>query len=330
MIQSAIAEKMLRRWQLYRQAHDVWLLRSLALVISLMLWFSLLGGKKAVVEKDAEIRFDLPPGWVLSQTSARKVRFTVSGSGPFLRDLEKKTFVLPVPIKDPVEGPFELKVTKDVLRSQLGFQTQSVTPETITLRVEPLVKRVLSVRPVIADRLPREIEIERISVNPAFFEISGPRSRVERMDSIPTRALTLSLSQSQQEHRVDLLLEEGIALTSAVQVPQVDVEVSLRGSMSRRWMRRVPIALRWGDLDAAARKTFKASVINSEPALVDVLVEGPSAVLKRLKPSDVVMWALIEGEIQDRKILPLGWTLPPDIFLIRGSSQNIELNVEAR
>jgi YbbR domain-containing protein len=295
-----------------------------------MLWFSLLGGKKAVVEKDAEIRFDLPKGWVLSQTSARKVRFTVSGSGPFLRDLEKKSFVLPVPITDPVEGPFELKVTKDVLRSQLGFQTQSVSPETITLRVEPVVKRMLSVRPVITDRLPREIEIEQISVNPAFFEISGPRSRVERMDSIPTRALTLSLSQSRQEHRVDLVLEEGITLESSTLVPQVDVEIRLKGSMSRRWMRQVPIALRWGDLDAAGRKVFKNSTITSRPQLVDVLIEGPSSVLKRLQTSDVNVWALVEGEVANKKKLPLGWSLPPDIFLIRGSSQNIELNVDAR
>jgi YbbR domain-containing protein len=322
---------MLRRWQLYRQAHDAWLLRSLALVISLMLWFSLLGGKKSVVEKDAELRFDLPPGWVLSQTSARKVKFTVSGSGPFLRDLEKKVFVLPVPIKDPVEGPFELKVTKDVLRSQLGFQTQSVSPETITIKVEPLMKRVVSVRPVIADRLPREVEIERISVNPAFFEISGPRSRVERLDTIPTRPITLSLSQSQQQHRAALILEEGVAIEAGEQqVAQVDVEVWLKGSTSKRWVRRVPVTLKWGDLDAEGRKVFKNSEITPTPNEIDILVEGPSSLLKRLKPTDIRMWSLVEGEVVNKKKLPLGWTLPPDIFLIRGSSQNIELNVSTR
>lgn len=321
---------MLRRWAPFTKPKDGWLLKALAMVISLMLWFSLLGGKRALVEKDAEIHFELPKGWVLSQASAKKVRFTVSGSGPFLRDLEKKTFVLPVPIKNPVEGPFELKITKDVLRSQLGFQTQSVSPEVITLRIEPIVKRMLSVRPMIGDRLPREVEIERISVNPAFFEIAGPRSRVERMDSIPTRSISLSLSQPHQSHRVDLVLDEGLSLASNEQTPQVDVEVWIKGSMSRRWMRRVPVALRWGDLDAEARKIFKNSQIAVNPPVVDVLIEGPSSVLKRLKPTDVSVWSLVEGDIEDMRNLPLAWTLPPDIFLIRGSSQNVQLSVSAR
>lgn len=305
-------------------------MRSLALVISLMLWFSLLGGKRAVVEKDAEIRFDLPAGWVLSQASAKKVRFSVSGSGPFLRELEKKHYILPVVVKDPIEGAFEFDITKELLRSQLGVQPQAVTPESVTLRIEPIVKRVLAVRPVISDRLPREVEIEKISVTPAFFEITGPRSRVERMDSIPTRAITLSLSQSRQEHRVDLVLEEGLSLGALDPSQQVTVDVWLKGSMSRRWMRRVPVGLRWGDLDADARRTFKNSTITPEPALVDVLVEGPSSVLKRLKPNDVSVWALVEGDIKNKKTLPLGWTLPPDIFLIRGSTQNIKLQVSAR
>lgn len=321
---------MLKRWAPLIKPKDTWLLRSLALVISLMLWFSLLGGKRAVLFKEAEIRFDLPAGWILSQASAKKVKFSVMGSGPFLRDLEKKTFVLPVPIKDPVEGPFELKITKDSLRSQLGFQTQSISPESISIRIEPVIKRTLAVRPVIADRMPREVEVSRISVTPAFFEISGPRSRIERMDSIPTRPLTLSLSQTKQEHRADLLFEEGLSLTSAELTPQVMVEVELKGSMSRRWMRRVPVALRWGDLDPQGRKVFKNSTIEAEPALVDVLVEGPSMVLKRLKPADVSVWALVEGDIEHKKKLSLGWTLPPDVFLIRGSAQNIRLMVSGR
>ena len=324
--------KMLRRWRPEKKLKDVWLLRSLAMVISLMLWFSLLGGKKELVEKNASLKFIVPKGWVITDTSVTDVKFLVAGAGPFLKDLEEKDLEIPIEIKEPTEGPFEIKLTNKILKSQLGFKTVTVTPESVTVKIEPIFTRSIPIRPSITNVFPIGIKVDKISVNPSMIRVVGPKSRLDSLDFVSTKPISLGMSQKFQEHRSTLALEGGIKISpeALVQDPQIKVNVWLNASLAQKWIRGIPVSIKWGDLDSKALRVYKESIVEVLPRRVDLLVEGPGFQLNKLAIKDLNVWVEVEGSINHKKKVSLAWTLPAFANVLGTSVNNAELRVKSR
>src|SRR5690606_14263656 len=81
---------------LARRRRDLWLLRAVALVITLLLWVTVLGGKKVEVTKRVTLDYQYPKNFIIANQVPSEVTFRVSGPRAFLNEFQERPVSIPI------------------------------------------------------------------------------------------------------------------------------------------------------------------------------------------------------------------------------------------
>ena len=94
-------------------------------------------------------------------------------------------------ILSPDEKSLTWTLSKEDVPVPWGVSCESVRPATLTLPVDTLGKREVKIEPVFAEKLPENLTLGRVIVNPAVVTVEGPSSRLRAIRSIPTLPIQL-------------------------------------------------------------------------------------------------------------------------------------------
>jgi YbbR domain-containing protein len=315
----------LRAWR--RARRDTWLLRAAAMVISIMLWMTVLGGKKVEMTKKIPLDYQLPKGLVISNQVPREVSYRVAGPRAFLKEIEDREMTIGIDLTSFNVGEYEVPIREDMLDVPLGLRVLSVSQSTIPLKIERVVPKWVPIRAVFAGQLPAGIRIARVTLKPSTVEIRGAPSRLQSIESVPTEPITPSPNSLKQETDVRLSMLElpGIHVDEGAKV--VHVVAELEGSLSRKWIQNVPITVRIGAGRNAKYVDPTTLGIRIKPATVNFILEGPDEVISKLKPKDVEVWAEIPALKQGRYKARLDWRLAPELRVVKRSTDSVEVVV---
>src|SRR5690606_13510160 len=92
---------------------DVWLLRAVALVISIILWMTVLGGKRIEITKTVSLDYQIPEHLVVSNQAPKEVSFRVAGPRAFLKEVEERSMSLPIDLRSAKPGDYEVVIRPD-------------------------------------------------------------------------------------------------------------------------------------------------------------------------------------------------------------------------
>ena len=183
---------------LHALAHN-WTLKVSALVLALIFW-SLVRSESLArrpipgVPVEVEIR---DVDWRLARSpQPDSVEVTVSGPWRQLLQLRGENTRVVVPV-DEVTDTTELRVISRnwvQLDDDLGgIRVENVTPNTISLRYEPLETRSIPVAPTVSGSLPAGFVLEPpLRPSPSVVRVRGPVARVEALDSVRLAPIDLS------------------------------------------------------------------------------------------------------------------------------------------
>jgi len=310
-----------RFWR--RTKKDIWIIRFVALIISVILWILVMGGKKVALTKVASLDFQLPAHLMLSNQPPTEVSIRVVGPQAFLDEFDRRKLVIPVNLSKNSSGDVEIKIEPQMFKIPLGVQLESITPRVIPLKLGLAAKKRVPVRAVLSNQLPEGIKILSITTRPSTVEIRGPESRLQSIESVKTDAITISPNSLKQEYDVSLATKELPGIILGEQISVVNVTVQLEGSLARKWFRRIPIRVKIGD----AILTAKDRRLRVKPAFVDFLLEGPQGVLAKFDMKNFDVWA----ELSDMKAgtveAHVNWALPPELRVVQRSSDIVEITV---
>src|SRR5690554_3788188 len=150
--------------------------------------------------------------------------------------------------------------------------------------------------------------VEGIDVNPARVAIRGPRSRLDRINSVQTEPVDVSNRNESFERNVQLRVDDGLVRVDYDS--RISVEVRIGSELDTRTLEDVPIT--------GVNTSLQVDI---SPSTTSVTVRGPKGVVDALDP-DVVR-AEIDLNEEDRR--PAGTfsktveiqNLPPSVELIR-------------
>lgn len=208
-----------------------WQLKLSALGMALLLWtVPELGKVRSQVLENIPVRVQLnDPQWALiSDPLPATIQVTLSGPSReiFALGLDRPSIVIPV---DQVSGPD----TAIFLRNQWvrmpvgeGVVVQELAPNLVNLSFEPMAVGAVPLRPRLSGALPQGLSLAQLPVvTPDFARVSGPRSRVEGLETLGLTPLDLTQIRASGDFSIPLDTAGLSGMTFSPQGASVRIEV---------------------------------------------------------------------------------------------------------
>ena len=312
-----------------RARKELWALRAVALVIAIVLWVSVMGGRNHEITKKVTLEYQLPPTLVLANQPPEEVTIRVSGPKAFLKELEAKNLSRSIPLMTAKVGEYAVTLDEQVLDLPLGVRILSRSQDSVTVKLDRAVQKRVPIRASLPTSLPEGYRILSVTLKPSTVEVRGAQARVAALESIPTEAIQLASAALNQSINVKL----NTAGLPGIRVDDGDknvvVEVQLAGSTTKRWMKNLKLAVHVGNDTQTKAIDAESLGIRVRPAMINLLVEGPSNVVDHLKNDVIEVWATLP-QIKAGTYHPrVDWKIPPEIRVLKRSTDLVDVQVPA-
>jgi YbbR domain-containing protein len=174
--------------------------------------------------------------------------------------------------KEPGERVIQLK-PKDVTRPD-GVQILRIEPTSITLRLEPTMRKTVKVEPQYLGPPDAGLEIYRLTPVPETIELEGPQSQLNDLTQVKTESINLKGQRQSFTTPADVELPQ--PLVRVVNRASVTVRVELGVQRATRLLNNLPVQV-----------TGQMTGARLLPATVQVVIYGPRSAVEGLRENDV-------------------------------------------
>jgi YbbR domain-containing protein len=219
------------------------------------------------------------------------------------------------------EGERIVQLGPEQIQAPQGFRVVKITPSLLTLNLERTVRKKVPVRPRVIGRPAAGYEVAEITSGPAQVQISGPRSRVQEVESAFTEPVSVAGASA--------------TVTELVNVGLEDPLLRLEGGSRVRVTAIVREAHETRTFDGL-RVEPRGRAARLSPTRVSVSVSGPVSQVRGLEASDLQAYVAMpqQGPVPGR--LPVAVQIaagragvsvvgaqPPEVSvrLVRGDAQ---------
>jgi len=167
---------------------DNWGIKLVSLVFSVTLWFYVTskGKTEMTLTVPLELR-NTPYHLAVVGSVAGYVDVRVQGQERLLRDIavEKKVGGI-IDLSMATAGENMIRISPDNIRRPSGVAVTYITPSEITVKLEPLMRKVLRLTPLLHGTPAAGYRISRIKVEPSKITIEGPASALSVFNKLRT------------------------------------------------------------------------------------------------------------------------------------------------
>ena len=206
-----------------------WLTKTIALFITLILWYGITGNRAPTPRRLGNVRLilQLPSDTEASNEPLNKVDITVTGDKTRVSRLSGDDLTVVADLTNVKPGELVVQLKPDNVNIELpsGVRLDEIEPNKISVRIEPRIERLVEVKPAFSGQLPEGLEVYSTTVTPGSVRVRGAASRVNALDSVPTEKIDLNVkTESFTEKQITVnLLDPKITVVDAL----VDVAVEV-------------------------------------------------------------------------------------------------------
>lgn len=172
-----------------------WLLKLVALVITLALWLGVTGlrAPTTVRLKNITLNTRVSNEMEITNSPPREVDIVVTGDKRRIDRLNSSDLVIAVDLSDVNPGDRTVQLTPETVMLELpnGIKLDEIQPNKIAISLEKVAEREIEVKPEIEGSVAAGYEIYSQTVTPAKVRIRGAESFVKSLDSISTEKINL-------------------------------------------------------------------------------------------------------------------------------------------
>ena len=209
-----------------------------ALLITLILWVIILGTKDSVVIKKLAVDFLLPRNMMIVNGVPKEVSFKVSGPRAALKKLAEQHEPLVIDLTSALPGLTTIKIHPDSVNLPVGVHVLSLSPGTVTPKLEETVVRKVPLQVIILGVPAPGYSISHIAVQPPFIELTGARSVIEEINVVKTEPVNVTGVDTSLSRRVTLDVERPGVLTPVDTTAQVAVTISGSAATSQKKLKK--------------------------------------------------------------------------------------------
>lgn len=255
--------------------HDI-ALKALSVAIAIGLWMAIAGEKSA--ERSLVVPVELrnfPRELELTTELLSAVQVRLRATPGIIHSLTPGEISAQIDLASVREGERIIHLTPADVRVPFGVRVVKVTPPTLTLVLERTLEAEVPIRPRVTGEPAAGHELGDVRSMPDTVRISGPKSRVEAIESAYTEPVSVTGATTDVVETVGLGV--GDPTVRILGSPRTRVSIDVRQRQGRRTLLDLHVSVRNGSAEA-------------RPARVDVVVVGPEASVERLGAADVRPW----------------------------------------
>ncbi len=185
---------------------DDWMMKLLALVITLALWFGVTGTRTPTTERLKSVTLKLRISNVMELTNSpvSEVDLVVTGDLRRIDQIRSEDLTVSVNLVDVQPGVLEVQLTPDNVEVALptGVHLESIQPSKIGIKLETVERREITVKADTEDNLPEGFELYGVTVIPQKVPARGPSSYIDSIDHILTEKIDL------KDHKTDFTAQQ--------------------------------------------------------------------------------------------------------------------------
>ncbi len=182
-------------------------LHFLALCIAFFIWIYVLSSAETVSRVRVKLHYVVPVGYSIVNSVDDHIVVTIEGPKALVRSFEESAGNLKVNLA----GQFRKSVKNYEFSTQnLGFSTpfgikvKSISPDLLSVELEESLKKSIPVELQTIGGVPIDHKLIGSSLSPKAIEIVGPKSLIDKINSIKTQVVDLSLMTKSGEKELTL------------------------------------------------------------------------------------------------------------------------------
>jgi YbbR domain-containing protein len=253
-----------------------WPLKLFALGLAFATWLAVTGENRVI--QFFEVPLDplgisVDDDLLVTSASTSTVRVRVRGPESLVRGIDPLRLAFHVDLRGAGAGERSILLTPDLLAGIPKELETWIEPERIAVRLDPKLRRSLTVVPLFMGQPPQGYQLYDFHVVPEQMDVEGPEASVRPLTRLRTEPIRLDHEQQPFAVRVPAVPDSPeVRLVDRTQ-PLVRVEIDQSPEEATY---TVPVRLR--------RRESGAQV---EPAAVSVTLSGPPRLLRRIGPERV-------------------------------------------
>lgn len=199
------------------QKKNDWVLRVLAVVFAVMLWFYADAEQNPVIGKhfDIPIQYQNQAEDYVVENTVQTVRVTIRGKETDLSSLRSDDFTAMVDLSDAIVGDSEYRVQ---ITAPNVVERYSFLPDKVMLTVDQVQTKLVPVHVRTTGTLPAGYELTSTEVMPETVTISGLSKVLNKSTEVETQVIDISGFTQETTQEVTLRTTEGITLKGEQQV----------------------------------------------------------------------------------------------------------------
>ncbi|MGI9034879.1 MAG: CdaR family protein [Pyrinomonadaceae bacterium] len=269
---------------------DDWILKAVALAITLGLWLGVTGFRAPVTKnlKDITLNLNFPNNFENTKPSPQKIEIIVTGDKRKVDTLRGEDLIASIDLTDVKPGDQIVNLTPDNVNIELpsGVKIDDIiTPKKFVVQLEKVVEREVEVKPVTEGNLADGFEIYSETVMPPQVKVRGAESVVKSLDSVMTEKINI------ENRNADFVARQiGLNVVNP-NATVLDGIVDVAFKIGEKRVERVMVVP-----FKTERETKKATVV----------LYGARSILESLRVEDlkIEMVKSDNGEMQPQLILP--------------------------
>ena len=295
-------------------------LKALSLLIAIILWTVVSGEKNEewsyLVPLDL---IDQPEELTITNNVPGFLDLRLRGSHSFIKGLNPKDMAVHIDISNVTTGSNIYPITADLINTPRGATVTRVNPSYITLEVEKLLQKQVSLKADLVGNPAAGYFVESVELTPPSIEISGAKSELKAVSLLKTVNVDISGASKDLVKMVPVDISgKKIRLTKN---EPVAVKVTIKEVLEKLEIKKIlPKAT---NLDSRYRVTLS-------PKLMHILVEGPKSIVSALKETGVDITVDATDLRAGNHKRPAQVNLPDNVKLLYSYPKEISLKITRR
>ena len=172
-----------------------WLLKLVALAITLGLWFAVTGLSTPTKERiNVPLNLIIASNAQITNTTQQDVQIEISGDKRKIDQINRGDLSATYDLTDVAPGDWVITLSPDKMSVPLpqGVRVEEIVPGRIPVKIEVLAERELEVKPQTVGDVVSGYEVYQTTVLPPRVRVRGPASIVNALDNVITEKVDLA------------------------------------------------------------------------------------------------------------------------------------------
>jgi len=276
---------------------DDWLIKAIALFITVTLWLGVTGLHAPTTARLRSVPLSLRVSNDIEVTNSpvQEVDLVITGDKRKIDLLNQRDLVVSLDLTDVPAGERSVQMTAENVNIELptGVKLEEIQPGKIAVKLEAVEEREITVQAITEGAVAENFEIYNKTVYPTKVRVRGPESFVKSLDSVSTEKINL-------ENRQENFIVRQVALNVVnpkVTVLDTAVDVSFKvGEKRVERMFNVPVSTEAGNKSATIVLYGGRSVLETLKAEnLQVVIAGDAS-------PNLILPAEVSGQVEIRKL----------------------------